>query len=222
VITARSLRDTITNALDFLFDAELILYANSVEFSNNHVSWTGSPDVPFLLDYGPATSDQYLGWLAGHHYSALLGDGSLLQMTYRVRDGDVVSHRLAYVPCPVLVDEGLLRSGEPVGDIVEIYLATQPPSVVALRSPVRFDFDPATSTDLHPAAHLTINGSDCRIACVAPMHPYRFVDFIFRHFYPELRASQGAWFDGVSRRPLGRRVLTPDDALLPHLMWPAH
>ncbi len=219
-MTARALRDTIVNALDFLLQAELVLYSSTVVLRENTVSWHGSPDVPFLLNYGPATSEQYLHWLAGGHYSALLPDGSLLQLTYRVESGNISSHRLAYVPCPVIVNEALFRGGEPVGDVVERYLEGHLLSAVALRSPVRFDFDPEVSTDTHPAAHMTINGPACRIACVAPLHPYRFIDFVFRHFYPALRSSHRAWFDEAAGRRLGGRVLADDDALGLHVAWP--
>src|ERR1700722_8864303 len=141
-MTARSLYDTINNALDFLVRAELALYATTVSLNENNVTWHGTSDVPFLLDYGHATSDQYLHWLAGGHYSALLRDGSLLQLTYKLDAGDVCSHRLGYVPCPVILDEDLLQANEPVGDLVEMQLETDSLFAVALRSPVRFDFDP--------------------------------------------------------------------------------
>lgn len=220
--TARSLRDAITNALDFLVEAELLLYAGTVAFQETRVSWHGSRSVPFLGESAHPTCDQYLHWLSGSHYSALLCDGSLLQMTYRLTAGSISSHRLAYVPCPVLIDEQLLREGEPVRDVVQGYLETQPASVIVLRSPVRFDFDPVASSETHPAAHMTINGPDCRIACVAPMHPYRFLDFVFRQFYPALRASQADWFEAAAGRSIGGRVLADADARSPHLMWPTH
>jgi hypothetical protein len=87
---------------------------------------------------------------------------------------------------------------------------------------VRFDYDPSAAGILHPAAHMTINGSDCRIACVAPLHPYRFLDFIFRNFYPELWSTQQTWFDTASRLNIGERVLTVPESEALHLMWRAH
>jgi hypothetical protein len=220
--TTRSIRDAIANAFDFLIETNLVLYVNTIAFDNTHVGWHGSPGIPFMLEYGHATSDQYLRWVAGSHYSALLPDGSLLQLTYRLADGDISGHRLAYVPCPVIISDNLLREGEPVSDIVQTYLETGSTSTVALRSPVRFDFDPATATDGHPAAHMTINGPGCRIACVAPLHPYRFIDFVFRHFYPKFYASQSNWFQGASRKNLGKRVLIDGDTDALHVMWPTY
>jgi hypothetical protein len=53
------------------------------------------------------------------------------------------------------------------------------------------------------------------------LHPYRFIDLVFRHFYPELYASQSNWFQEASRKNLGRRVLTERDTDALHFMWPA-
>jgi hypothetical protein len=218
-MTSRALRDQIRNALDFLGEAELIIYATTVALRNTRVTWHAMSTAPFGFD-SYATAGQYLRWVNAGHYSAALPDGSLLQMTYDVEAGDVTGHRLAYIPCPVLVDHALLKEGEPIGDVVEVYLEGPATSAVALRSPIRFDFDPSAATTGHPAAHLTINGPECRIACVAPMHPYRFIDFVYRHFYPDLRDAQRAWFVEAERRILGARVLADHDSRTPHVTWP--
>jgi hypothetical protein len=202
-------------------DKDLVLYSNTVACDDTSISWHGLPTVPFLVEYGHATSDQYLRWVSGQHYSAVLPDGSLLQMSYRMMGGQVTYHRLAYVPCPVIVDEDYLREGESIADVVDSYLEADALTVV-LRSPVRFDFDPNSARDGHPAAHMTINGPDCRIACVAPLHPYRFIDFVFRHFYPVLYASEPGWFAAAARQHLGERVLALEDASAVHFAWRLH
>jgi hypothetical protein len=222
VTSLRALRDHITNALDFLSGAELVLYSNSVRMAADRVSWHAPSNAPFFLERGPASPDQYLAWVTGGHYSATLPDGSLLQLTYEVEDGEVTGHRLAYVPCPVVLDERLLWEGEPIADTVRVYLDEPTHSAIALRSPVRVDLDMSAADAGHPAAHLTLNESDCRIACVAPMHPYRFIDFVFRHFYPRLRLSQEDWFREASRSLLGDRVLADEDRAFPHLAWDLH
>jgi hypothetical protein len=92
---------------------------------------------------------------------------------------DIVAHRLAYIPCPFIVDTEFLEEGDPIDEVVGMYVEL---SDVALRSPIRFDYDLLAAKENHPTAHLTLNSADCRIACVAPMHVLRFVDFTFRHF----------------------------------------
>jgi hypothetical protein len=198
------------------------MYATAVAQDATRVTWHAHAQVPLLVQRNYATVDQYIHWVASGHYSGALPDGSLLQITYDVHGGEITGHRLAYVPCPVIVDERLLRDGEPIADVVEVYLDEQASSVVALRSPIRFEFDPVSARPGHPASHLTINGADCRIACVAPMHPYRFIDFVYRHFYPELRAAQMEWFGEAERRMLGSRMLTEDDRAIPHVVWRLH
>jgi hypothetical protein len=122
----------------------------------------------------------------------------------------------------VIVDEQLLREGEPIADVVTQYLDDSGASAVALRSPIRFEFAPNAAGDNHPAAHLTLNESHCRIACAAPMHPYRFLDFVYRQFYPDLRSAQEAWFSAAAGRLLGRNALTDADRDLPHMSWQVH
>lgn len=218
MVSTRSLHTDITNALDFLQDAELVVYATSVAMRHSRVTWHEMGQGGFDLERGHSTVRQYLDWVAAGHYSALLPDAALLQLTYEVIGSEVVAHRLAYVPCPVIIDEELLRLGEPVADVVEVTLASDP-NAVALRSPVRFDFDPGSAAPGHPAAHFTINGDDCRIACVAAMHPYRFIDFVYRHFYPTLWRAQSTWFGAAVGRRLGERVITDADRMHPHMVW---
>lgn len=218
----RALRDHITNALDFLTEAELILYANSVSLRETRVTWHAQSPAPFTIEDSPARPEQYLEWVTAGHYTATLPDASLIQLTYDVRGGEVTRHRLAYIPCPVLVDQQLLRDGAPIADLVELYLEQPHRSAIALRSPIRFDLDTAAASSRHPAAHFTLNESHCRIACVAPMHPYRFLDFVFRQFYPELRHAQMGWFDEAANALLGEQVIADKDRSSPHIAWDLH
>src|SRR4051794_918485 len=116
----RALHDDITNALDFLTDQGLVLYPGTISLGPGRVSWSAPSSAIFFVSYGPATASQYLSWVRDGQYSAALPDGSLLQLTYDFEDGEVAGHRLAYVPCPVLVDEDLLLAGEPIADLVEL------------------------------------------------------------------------------------------------------
>jgi hypothetical protein len=217
--TTRALRDDISNALEFLVESELAVFSAAVVHSAIRVSWPRPASrAAFVLDRRHETVEQYLHWVNHGDYSAVLPDASLLQLTYHVQDGELAGHRLVYVPCPVRIDEKLLRCGEPVADVVEAYLDRESSSI-GLRSVIRFDFDPVASGARHPAAHFTVNGPNCRVPCIAPMHPYRFIEFVFRHFYPELRRTQEVWFDNASKRSLGERCLAADDRAGLHMAW---
>jgi len=154
----------------------------------------------------------------GYHRCLLrrLLDASLLQITYDLIGSEVVAHRLAYTPCPFIVDTEFLEEGNPIDEVVGMYVEL---SDVALRSPIRFDYDLRAAKGNHPAAHLTLNSADCRIACVAPMHALRFVDFIFRHFYPALWNAHSPFFDAAAWRHMGAPVITSEDRTSPHLIW---
>jgi len=188
--------------------------------STTRVSWhSHNPAADFITAREHATVEQYMHWVVNGNYSAVLFDASLLQITYDIANGKVSSHRLAYVPCPFVVDQTLLREGTPIADVVSLYSDL---SEVALRSPIRIDYAPGQAKLNHPAAHLTINSSDCRIACVAPMHVHRFVDFIFRHFYPLLWNAHSLFFAESAWRHLGGQVLNDEDRSTPHLVWDVH
>jgi hypothetical protein len=220
--TTRSVRDDVKEVLDYLQDAELAIFTNEVSFDNSRVSWhTHDPGASFIVNRDHATLDQFCAWVNSAALSAILFDGSLLQITYDVANGEVVRHRLAYVPCPFIIDTELLHEGEALADIIEVY-SDNHPEQMALRSPVRFDYDPSAAAPGHPPAHMTINGADCRIACVSPMHVLRFVDFVFRNFYKALHAAHRDFFSQASTRHVGERVLPEDEAGNPHIMWAIH
>ncbi len=221
MVTARSVRDDIKEVLGYLNRAELAVYVNEVSLVGvKRVTWHAhDPAAGFLIQHNHATLGQYLHWVKAGAYSAILLDGSLLQITYDIESGQVSGHRLAYIPCPFVLDNDLLREGEPLADIIEVYRDV-PTQDMALRSPVRFDYDPAAAKAGHPAAHMTVNSADCRIACVAPMHVLRFVDFVFRNFYPALHSAHRDFFGPAANRHVGGRVLNDDDRAHPHLMWP--
>lgn len=176
-----------------------------------------APFEDFLKERDRSTLDGYLHWLSHGMYSALLVDGSLLQVTYEFDGHSIVGHRLAYVPCPVAIPPEWLEELE-MADAVELLMTEA--RDVHMRSVVRFDFDPDAKGPGHPESHFTINGSECRVACASPMRLGRFFDFVFRNFYPKVFAGdlvlqelpKDGWF---------KRTIVPDDEGALHLTWPA-
>ncbi|MGV9976504.1 DUF2290 domain-containing protein [Micromonospora wenchangensis] len=212
------MRDQVQNVVDYMLEADLLLHANSISLNPHRVTWHAhDTSAPFLTGREQATFEQYMQWLESGNYTAVLHDASLLQITYDFTNSAVVGHRLAYVPCPFILDPDLLKEGVPIADVIDAHRGDE--SSMALRSPVRFDYDPRSAKPGHPAAHMTINSVDCRIACVAPMHVLRFVDFVFRHFYGKLWTAHMPFFSNGSESHLGERVLAEDDQRIPHLMW---
>ncbi len=217
--TTRVLADSIQNILDYLVGADLALYANPLSITPTRVTFIRHhPEAAFLVDRSHPGLDQYLSWISTGSYSAVLADAGLLQMSFKVEGGKVTEHRLAYTPCPFILDEEMLKSGEPIADIVETYRGSDAP----MRTPIRFDYAPAVSKRGHPASHVTLNGANCRIACVAPMHPMRFVDFVYRSFYPDQWVAHEPFFRPAVGRHLGPGVITEDDQQSVHVSWNIH
>ena len=201
-VVARELRQTLAAFQEFGIAA----YTNAVAETPGRVTWhaLGTNDE-FLLSRDDLTVRGYLHWLENGHYSGLLADGALLQLTYDFAGNSIVGHRLAYVPCPVDVADAesreLLDEGFAWGDVVRSRLSTA--EEVHMKTAVRFDYDPANANLDHPASHFTMNTVDCRIACATPVRVGRFFDFVFRTFYPRLYQEQAylrsftktGWFD---------------------------
>jgi hypothetical protein len=216
VTTAKHVYDDIRNTIDYLTSAELVNYPNTISLSKRRVSWHAyDASARLFAPREHPTIDQYLSWLTAGAYSAILFDGSLLQITYDIDGGEITGHRLAYIPCPYDLDLGLIRGGDPLADIVELYRSGD----AVLRSPIRFDYDGRAAKPGHPAAHLTLNAVGCRIACVAPIHILRFVDFVFRNFYANLWAAHSEFFKEAPSKHVGSTVITVNDRRGLHLSW---
>lgn len=179
--TAEASAKRLRALLDELVQADVALFTQPVSVVGGDVTWRHFPDaMPVLLHRNATQTSDYLHWLRSGHFSAILNDGSLLQLSQRYGGNVLASQRFVYVPCPAQVPADLLLS-ESVDEVVELFLPES--NAAAMQSDVRFDFDLEAATEDHPAAHLTFNRPSCRIPCIAPLRYDDFVDFIFRNFY---------------------------------------
>ena len=115
-------------------------------------------------------------------YNMKLVDGAILQMMYRIDGNELMQHRLAFYPSPILRSfqdgpEDYMRD-ELFIDIVQRRI---------IPFPLRFDFDNRKDicVDIfHPKSHLTLGDvKGCRIPVSAPLSPRWFIEFILRNFY---------------------------------------
>ncbi|WP_159619403.1 DUF2290 domain-containing protein [Arthrobacter zhaoguopingii] len=215
--TPNGLRRKISDLLYDLLDRGLILLPATIVVENETVTWRSATPLQKFVDFVEhPTVRTYRKWAEAGEYAALLPDGALLQIRYRVVGGTVVAHRLAYIPCPYSVDQDLLQT-DPVADVLDLH-AQESPDDVRMQSAIRFDFDPEAAGPGHPAAHLTINVSSCRIACEAPMSPEDFVQFIYKHFYHELWYANVTFFQGMPRSD-AISTMNDDERYAPHVSW---
>lgn len=207
-VTSSTVAREIRQTLDAFFEFGIAAFTNPVSESGTRVTWHSYGTAEdFLLSRDDLTVKGYLHWLENGHYSALLVDGALLQISYDFDGAGISGHRLAYVPCPVDVSDpdsrDLIEEGWPWGEIVRAKLVNL--DDVHMKTAIRFDFDPVNASLEHPESHLTMNTVDCRIACSTPMRLGRFLDFVFKTFYPGeyrkhsyLRSfTKAGWFDAT-------------------------
>jgi hypothetical protein len=188
-------------------DAECVIWSSTVS--------RGLADV--RNQYGLV--EAYLDALRHRDFSLLLNDGAVVQISYRYKSRQMIAHRLSYMPCPfdlntdleIIMEYGLL-------DYIEAFKLKNILEDVRLRSTIRFDYDEASATELHPASHMTMNKETCRIPMCAPVSLKEFLVFLNHHFYPEWPQSvlERAW-TGIRGWP---RVVSTGDERRMHLNWP--
>lgn len=180
------MRDELEDLLVQLMTAEVALTMNAIVLRNvadgERVTWSSPKPSPGIMEAEFGTIEEYLSWIDAQMYSAILYDGSLLQLSYDFDGPELIRHRLLYYPCPFDVDPLLFNAGE-VLEVMDLY-RSQGVDKVRLRSPLRFDYDPKNQRDFHPASHLTFLSESCRWAVAFPLSPGHFIRFIFHHFYP--------------------------------------
>ena len=166
---------------------------------NSLIGWGKLPSKHPYWSSNPNRVSSYIRQVKERQYTCVLSDGSLLQLTYEFTWNSLTRHRLCYFPCPVVILEGELQPADDLIEIVELLLEDGLPKQgngnnedeerLALRTPVRFDFDSVAARAGHPSSHCTLNGSGCRIPVFGPLSIGDFVSFVFKHFYPELWGS---------------------------------
>lgn len=115
------------------------------------------------------------------HYHIKLIDGGLILMQYTFdSNGNLLKHRLCYLPSPVLPAyqeaEELYKKDILYGEIL---------SKKIVKFPIRFDYDPDNyKPRYHPHSHLTLGQYDsCRIPVTSALSPFSFIKFILLNFY---------------------------------------
>jgi hypothetical protein len=143
------------------------------------IAYSGMQDLSIALkniDY----KDIYHELDKGKNYNFKMIDGALIQLLYTYEKSELVSHRLAFLPCPFLED---FQNNPEVYETDEIYADILAKNIVPV--PIRFDYDPKNFKELeHPRCHLTLGQfENCRIPVCSPITPNTFISFILRSFY---------------------------------------
>jgi hypothetical protein len=171
-MTVEGLCTRVTQLGFTLLGAELALDARQHRIevlSRAQKSLTWVRDLGVSLITGSQIAD-YLSLLQRQEYSYLMNDGGAVQIAYVFRDSEIERHRLAYYPCPFPIEKDELQAfGGGLVDFISEVLLTRMEETLQLCSPVRFDYAPEAIGDFHPASHVTINTSTCRIPARSPL-----------------------------------------------------
>lgn len=217
MVTSRKIRSEIELIFTYLYERDLATWWNPFDESPNRVTWKSRNDEEkFLTIRQEPSVKTYLKWLNDGQYSIMLKDGSLIQISYDLERNIPIGHRLAYIPCPYTLNWELFDPSIALADFVRIHATSD--SDVLLRAAIRFDYDPSL-TPGHPESHLTLNNSNCRIACASPLRVGRFFHFVFQNFYPEIYNSH-EYLRDMPRDGWFTHTITNEHRQLMHLYWP--
>jgi len=220
---AEKVKNSIINVLQTLYSEGLLqFYKNPVIYKNrddvlvtwpNHVS--GSDEN---TNDAFGTLAQYRSTLIDGSYNAILRDGSILKVSYKFSRNQLIKHSLWYWPCPLVIPASDMRD-EVTLDAIDLY-STQWTDYVRFRTPLRFDFAPKEATPGHPASHIHMQVSECRIPVERPLGFASFVRFIFRNFHSQDWASAGMWDSLTDNLDAEKDTcLHDDDLFIQHLAW---
>jgi hypothetical protein len=155
-------------------------------------------------DFGFGSIAEYAKYLREGHYTSLLRDGGLLQISFDFKDDVLAGYRFCFYPCPLvlppnedsvdwdvfiqlLVDDlydhiEMCESWENDTEGTQVSTNSQHQRL-RLQAPIRFDF--ARDTDPpEPASHVHIGYPESRIPVYAPLSAGHFLHFVISHFYP--------------------------------------
>ena len=150
-----------------------------------------------------ASLSEYRTFVIGSHYTSLLNEGSLLQISFDFKRDEMVAHRFCFYPCPLEFPEnGYPNDFEAWSDLLETELrrqidalASEPTGpegsdplgaegLLRLRSPLRFDFESENRVAAEPSSHVHINAAGARIPVHAALSINQFISFIIKNYYP--------------------------------------
>lgn len=168
------------------------------------LSWPEAKNRPGVFaDQHFAALSEYRTFVMGNHYTALLNEGSMLQISFDFKRDEMVASRFCFYPCPLEFPEnGYPHDFEAWNDLLESELLSQIDALaperigpdgadligtgglLRLRSPLRFDFESENRAAAEPCSHVHINGGGARIPVYAALSLSQFTTFIVNNYYP--------------------------------------
>lgn len=146
---------------------------------NSHISGRANCGKSFIK------LTQYHHILETNSYHCLLFDGSLIRVNFEFQDDLLLRQNLLWWPAPYDYGNMLQDGFSPIEILKDFYGDPDWYKNIRMRSPIRIDFDSANNKKDHPCCHMHIENEETRINTASPICFNRFIDFIFRNFYPQ-------------------------------------
>ena len=185
----------INSVLEMLFAKHLVIAYNKVPPPDIHerecqITWLNHISDRANSGKSFTKLEQYLHILNTNSYHCLLLDGSIIRANFQFKDDILVKENLLWWPSPYDYG-GLLEEGfSPVELINDFFCDEKWHQVIKMRSPIRVDYDGRRITEPdHPYCHMHIEHEEARLDTRNPICFSRFVDFIFKNFFPEYHIS---------------------------------
>lgn len=220
-MTPQASRIEMTDLVSYLLTNDLAIVAQTPTIVDHaggvrEVCSPSSNTMRGALIGATGTLWEYRFILRSGDFLVLLYEGSILQMQYTFgSDGELLRHRLAFVPCPIAIQREMVEGAPDLEAAIGMALEEFSPwparfpdpiedhgDALRLRGPIRFDFDRHSRDELHSACHAHFSSEYCRVPAFGPLSVGHFVRFIFRHFlhdawseHEPLRHWQLRYFD---------------------------
>lgn len=180
----------INSTLDRLLEKSLCITYNTVPpiIDTQHrcqITWNGHVSERANSGKSFIKLIQYHHILKTNSYHCLLFDGSLIRVNFEFEDDFLLSQNLLWWPAPYDYGDMLQEGFSPVDVLEDFYGDQNWHQNIRMRSPIRIDFDSTNNRKEHPHSHLHIENDETRINTASPICFNKFVDFIFRNFYPQ-------------------------------------
>ena len=184
----------INSTLSMLQEKKLsILYnqVNDVDPAQHVCRITWRNHCPGRANTGKAFGklEQYRHILYNNSYHCLLFDGSIIRVNFEFEDNILLTQNLLWWPAPYNYGDLLEEGFPPVELLDNFYEDSKWYNAIKMRSPIRIDFDNRKNKENHSRSHMHIQHEETRLYIKEPICFNKFIDFVFRNFYPGLYVS---------------------------------
>jgi hypothetical protein len=195
----RKLFQSMHNTLSILTERGLTIFHNNPVYKerNGEITISWPYHIPGRINCSPhfGRIPQYRSFIETGAFTCLLIDGAIIRAAYKFKGRDLVSHTLLWWPSPFAIAPEDLELGGVV-EIFDLYSGSNDwHEQIQMRTPVRFDYDSVNASSSHPASHVHMQTSECRLYVDRPVCFNRFIKFIFLNFYPKLYHQHSFWGD---------------------------